>query len=496
MRRVESNNGKNKWAKWAALAPAEGPMPTKFGAALAHRAGPKYAYAIVFLGTLAKALSACGQTTFLGGVMDYIEADMKLRRSTTSLLYSCATLASSLTLPLLGFVMDRIGLRKSGCLNALLMALTCVVLGNLAREPAVLTLFFYLLRFFGQGGMMLIGTNLISNWWIGKRGLMQGISGVGLSLSMTGVFPVLARMSCERLGWRATFTAIGTFVAFAFVPICWLFFLETPELYGLKPDAAKVVESERAQGGRPKSDVGSVEGKTLKEALRTIDFYAATLGGFVWAFNATGVFFHMVSIVETDLGGLEGSRAEGVLGSVYLTCAISSSVLTLLVGWAFDRINPKWIIVLGLLAQSLSIFLWSVDRSVRVTILSAGVFGFSNGCYNNMSGVVHAYLFGRKHIGKISSVAYSSLVIGSALGPLPLGLIEAGNLQAQTRVMQYLCMPCVVVAGFAACCKFRPLISRGGEDASSAGGAGEEEDVEMHRLLGVEEGSGDEDGKL
>ena len=105
-------------------------------------------------------------------------------------------------------------------------------------------------------------------------------------------------------------------------------------------------------------------------------------------------------------------------------------------------------------------------------------------------------MFGRKHIGKISSVAYSSLVIGSALGPLPLGLIEAGNLQAQTRVMQYLCMPCVVVAGFAACCKFRPLISRGGEDASSAGGAGEEEDVEMHRLLGVGEGSGDEDGKL
>ena len=167
MRRVESNNGKNKWAKWAALAPAEGPMPTKFGAALAHRAGPKYAYAIVFLGTLAKALSACGQTTFLGGVMDYIEADIGLRRSTTSLLYSFATLLSSLTLPLLGFVMDRIGLRKSGCLNAMLMALTCVVLGNLAREPAVLTLFFYLLRFFGQGGMMLIGTNLISNWWIG-----------------------------------------------------------------------------------------------------------------------------------------------------------------------------------------------------------------------------------------------------------------------------------------------------------------------------------------
>ena len=105
-------------------------------------------------------------------------------------------------------------------------------------------------------------------------------------------------------------------------------------------------------------------------------------------------------------------------------------------------------------------------------------------------------MFGRKHIGKISSVAYSSLVIGSALVPLPLGLIEVGNLQEQTRVMQFLSAVPVAVAGFAACCRFRPLIPGGGEDASAAGGAGEEEDVEMHRLLGVEEGSGDEDGNL
>ena len=121
-------------------------------------------------------------------------------------------------------------LRVAGLANASAMAFACLLFSRVTKEAASLTIFFYLLRFLGQGGMQLIGTNLISNWWIRRRGLMQGISGVGLAISMTGLFPIVARMGCESIGWRGTFTVIGVVLLVVFVPLCAIFFCETPEV--------------------------------------------------------------------------------------------------------------------------------------------------------------------------------------------------------------------------------------------------------------------------
>ena len=109
---------------------------------------------------------------------------------------------------------------------------------------------------------------------------------------------------------------------------------------------------------------------------------------------------------------------------------------------------------------SFSLFLFSIDRSVPLTIGSALVFGMSNGCMNNMSGVVHAYLFGRRHLGKISGVGYSSLIIGSALGPLPLGLIESGNIKQMTAVLRIGALLPIVMALFVMACPMKPLVPR------------------------------------
>ena len=464
MRRVDSNNGKWKLPPTSSLGIEK--RPTKVGLKLAKLC-PKYGWVIVVVGTMTKALSAPGQTTFLGGVIDYIQADLGLSRTTMSVLYTCATLGSSFSLPALGWAMDRFGLRYAGMLNATMMALTCIVFGNLVREFVALTVFFYLLRFLGQGGMQLIGTTLISNWWIAKRGLMQGIAGVGLSLSMTGVFPVVARLACESLGWRATFTCIGLFVGIFFLPLCSIFFLETPELYGLLPDAGGAEDplqgsSKGGEGGQAMAAKAEVEGKTLREALRTVEFYAVTGSCSIWAFTATGNFFHLISIISLDLHrtGEGASGTDEVMASVvphvYLTCAISSSCFTLVFGYLIDRVNPKWILTFGLLLQSLSTFLFSSARSKFTVVLSAFVFGMSNGSMNNMSGVVHAYLFGRAHLGKISGVSYSALVVGSALGPLPLGFTE--NLRQQTMVMYALCVPGVVMGLFIVALKMKPMV--------------------------------------
>ena len=163
----------------------------------------------IAVGTLTKAFSAPGQTPTLGSILTYVIDDLGLEKSTASIIYTCATLASSACIPMLGYTIDKLGLRYTGLVNGTLMALSCILFGSYVKTTVFLTMFLYTLRVLGQGGMMLVGTTLISKWWIHKRGLMQGISGVGLSVSMTGIFPILARLSCETLGWRKTFVAIG-----------------------------------------------------------------------------------------------------------------------------------------------------------------------------------------------------------------------------------------------------------------------------------------------
>ena len=83
---------------------------------------------------------------------------------------------------------------------------------------------------------------------------------------------------------------------------------------------------------------------------------------FVWAFNATGTFFHLISIIGTDLhrtgeASNGADKVSSVVPQVYLTCAISSSCFTLLVGYLFDRMNPKFI-----MGKSIS----SISRSIHL----------------------------------------------------------------------------------------------------------------------------------
>ena len=66
-------------------------------------------------------------------------------------------------------------------------------------------------------------------------------------------------------------------------------------MYGLKPDNSSSA-SDPLESGKEEVEV-SLEGKTLGEALRTLDFYAVTGSCLVWALNATGLFFHLTRMI-------------------------------------------------------------------------------------------------------------------------------------------------------------------------------------------------------
>ena len=198
--------------------------------------GVHYSWCALLLGTLTKACSSPGQSPFIGVFISAYIADLALARTWVSSLYFVATMASACALPAAGAEMDRRGLRASAVIASGGLAATCAAFGALVRGPVSLLLGFFCLRFFGQGLMSLVGSNVINMWWRDARGRVQGVSGVGLTLVMTGALPPLAKLGLNAIGWRWFYGALSAALALGYLPVAALFILDSPEAHGLLPD--------------------------------------------------------------------------------------------------------------------------------------------------------------------------------------------------------------------------------------------------------------------
>ena len=206
-----------------------------------------YSWIALAIGTFTKACSSPGQSPFIGVFISAYITDLKISRTAVSTLYFVATIMSACSLPFAGSMMDRNGLRRSGMFACAGLAATCCGFGMLVRNAVSLLVGFFGLRFFGQGLMSLVGSNVINMWWRESRGKVQGISGVGLTLVMTGMLPPLAKLGLNAVGWRWFYVILGVVLLAVYFPIAAFFLLNSPEDHGLLPDAKYPVKDARVE---------------------------------------------------------------------------------------------------------------------------------------------------------------------------------------------------------------------------------------------------------
>jgi MFS family permease len=138
------------------------------------------------------------------------------RRSQLSLAYSLFSLTSTLALPPIGRLVDRVGAKQViiGC------TLTFVLISWLLRSVTGLTEFYAL---FIAAGVISGGTSTLAYFKVlvrtfGRhRGLALGIANSGTAIG-TMLFPLIAYRLNEALGWRNTYAVMGTAIAAIIVP--------------------------------------------------------------------------------------------------------------------------------------------------------------------------------------------------------------------------------------------------------------------------------------
>ena len=158
----------------------------------------------------------------------------------------------------------------------------------------------------------------------------------------------------------------------------------------------------------------------LAQTLRSFSFWVFNLSFAFYAMFATAFTFHIVS-----MGDEFGFQPEAMI-RLFLPMATVSVLTNLCFGWINPKVRLKgllFVMNLGALAGVFGLYALNSESGVLAYVVGNGVAGGGFVC---LSGIVWPRFFGRAHLGAISGVNMSTMVIASGLGPTDIWFFGTG----------------------------------------------------------------------
>ena len=369
-----------------------------------------YGWVIMVVGSLGGVMTGPGQTSAFSAFLDHFIEDLELSRSLVSTLYTAGTLTASFVLPFVGRQFDRRGARVMITIVSLLLGLACLYMG-LIQNALMLFIGFFLMRQLGQGSLSLVSKNVINLWWVRRRGMAMGISGV-IGALLGGLFPYMINTLISAYGWRATYMILGAMLILFMLPLGWIFIRNRPEDHGLLPDGDTAAGEDAAARSRAPVETNW----PLSRAVRSRVFWLATAGFASMAMLNTGLIFHLFSILE------DGGLSSTVAASVFVPIAATGALVQLASGLAVGRVPLHVLLALCLVLDALVLVAAPALSSTAMAYGFGVLMGVQSGVEMLVVSVIFANYYGRRHLGSIAGFASTMMVGASALGPMPIGI--------------------------------------------------------------------------
>jgi len=320
-------------------------------------------------------------------------------RAAFSLGMSAMMLGGALSAPVLGSLVDRVGVRPMIIGGTVLVGLMTMAL---SLQTGALWQFLAGFAVLGALGSTAVGYAKVLGALFNKhRGKALAIFGVESSLAGALAVPVIQWLLVHH-GWRGIFIGMGAIIL-ATVPLL-LIWLQEPEAPSLAPGAAS----------------GEVPGVPLVEALRTRQFWLITLAGFLAIVPAIGLMPHMIPYVLAR--GVEMNSAVAMVSLMSIAMAAG----TLVGGWCLDRFDTAKVAapfsVLSTLGLLGLLFLSGGTMGMAILAASTAVMGFAGGAKRPMATFFQLRFFGLRDFGGIIGVQSPFLALGMGLAPPLVGL--------------------------------------------------------------------------
>jgi MFS family permease len=278
----------------------------------------------------------------------------------------------------------------------------------------------------GVGLTYVPSVGAVQRWFVRRRGFASGLAVAGIGAGNL-VFPPLAAALIGAAGWRTAYALLGLLVLVVTLAAA-LLIERGPEVRGLGPDGGPPVA-----GG-----AGAAWGLTLGEAVRSRPFRLFYLAAVA---TGLGIFIPAVHVAPYAMDhGISEFNAALIVGAI----GAGSLAGRLALGGVADRIGRRQAVMGSFLLMALTLASWLAATGLWPLLAFAFAFGVGYGGFVALAPALTTDYFGVRHAGAIIGLLYTSVALGTLVGPtlagvafdlrdsytLPIALSAAANLLA------------------------------------------------------------------
>lgn len=318
----------------------------------------------------------------------------------TAGLLSVAALAQAPLSPLVGRLLDRVGVRRVVVPGIVLYGASVMALSLANGSTVQLYALYALVGATSSLVTMLPYSKIVSAWFSRQRGTMLSAYSV-LAAVLGSAVPQVARRLIDHLGWREAYLGLGLAVIVIGLPVMLLLLRE--------PD--------RGNHGRAAPPPLAV-GMSAREVWRSSVFWRIVLAIGLCSLAIQSVYAHLVPLLVER--GLTRALATNAL-SLYALASISAQ---LAIGYLLDRSRSPLAIspLIGLSIVGLAVLYGA--QSAAVALVGGMVLGSSVGVELSLAKFLHARYFGNRAFGQVFGVQFLFIGLSAAVAPLAMGLLH------------------------------------------------------------------------
>ena len=331
---------------------------------------------------------------FIGPISDEFGWD----RANISLAGGAAGLCSALTVPFIGVLMDRWGVRR-------ILMPTIVAFGAsvalIAASPNSLPAFlaFYAIAGIAGAGQGPLGyAKSIASWFDDKRGLALGLTMAGIGIG-AALMPQYTQLLIGIFGWRAAYLGLGALIIVVALPSVF-FFLRDPM-------------SSASSGSEDSSSLQGMPGQEVSEALRDFRFWLLATVLLIVSVVTNGVVVHTVPIL------IDHGYASNQAAALMIAVGLSTMAGRLVSGYLVDNIFAPYVAAFFFLLPSLGLYFLGSAIYQIIGIISIGL---ASGTEVDMIAFLTSRYFGLRRFGQLYGLLFAIFTAGPAIGPYLMGL--------------------------------------------------------------------------
>ncbi len=319
--------------------------------------------------------------------------------------------ASSATSPVVGWLIDRYGVRVMLPVAVSLTGLSMIGVAHISHTWQLIALF-AVMGLVGLSGPGALVTSVPAlKWFVVNRGKAIAFMSLGVPIGAM-IFVPLTQYIIDTAGWEMAWIVLGITGMVVVVPLTGIFVRRQPEDMGLLPDGD--IEPDSAESDSCGSERAQVEVSwTVSEAVRT-----ATLWKLVVVFSAVSLATSTVGL-HRIASFMDKGLDPTLISFATAFDAVCAGVSTFTFGMLVAYIPARILGATGFMMLAVASVLTIYANNITIVFISMAVFGLGIGGMMFLQNFIWADYFGRESVGSIRGLVNPiNLVVGGLGAPV------------------------------------------------------------------------------